>query len=213
LREPGKAPTHRLRSAIADAIIAALISFLLFCLTLGMRTVDSVQGLKLLPRPLLLAIVVGIAVLREGSEVVLFLYGIAVSDGGSPAALVAGALGGFVLGAAVSALTFFGLLRIPARHLFAVTSTLIALLAAGLAAQCAAFLELAGVLNVLSDTAWDSSAILSDKGIPGRILHTLVGYSDQPSYMQVVVYVVTLAIIFSLMRVLSPPPRSATRTA
>jgi branched-chain amino acid transport system permease protein len=60
LREPGKAPTHRLRSAIADAIIAALIAFLLFCLTLGVRTVDSVQGLKLLPRPLLLAIVVGI---------------------------------------------------------------------------------------------------------------------------------------------------------
>ncbi len=60
MREPGKAPTHRLRSAIADAIIAALIAFLLFCLTLGVRTVDSVQGLKLLPRPLLLAIVVGI---------------------------------------------------------------------------------------------------------------------------------------------------------
>ena len=160
-----------------------------------------------------LAIVVGIAVLREGSEIVLFLYGIAVSDGGSPAALVAGALGGFALGAAVSALTFFGLLRIPARHLFAVTSTLIALLAAGLAAQCAAFLELAGVLNVLSDTAWDSSAILSNKSIPGRILHTLVGYSDQPSYMQVIVYVVTLAIIFSLMRVLSPRPRSATQSA
>ena len=60
MREPGKAPTHRLRSAIADAIIAALIAFLLFCLTLGVRTVDSVQGLTLLPRPLLLAIVVGI---------------------------------------------------------------------------------------------------------------------------------------------------------
>ena len=69
------------------------------------------------------------------------------------------------------------------------------------------------MLNVLSDTAWDSSAILSDKSIPGRILHTLVGYSDQPSYMQVVVYVVTLAVIFSLRRVLSPRPRSAAQTA
>ena len=154
-----------------------------------------------------LAIVVGIAVLREGSEIVLFLYGIAVSDGGSPAALVAGALGGFALGAAVSALTFFGLLRIPARYLFAVTSTLIALLAAGLAAQCASFLEQAGVLNVLSDTVWDSSAILSDKSIAGRILHTLVGYADQPSYMQILVYAATLFVIFSLMRVLSSRPR------
>jgi high-affinity iron transporter len=31
-----------------------------------------------------LAVVVGVAVLREGSEVVLFLYGVAASDGGSP---------------------------------------------------------------------------------------------------------------------------------
>ena len=65
----------------------------------------------------------------------------------------------------------------------------------------------------MSHLVWESSSILSDKSIAGRILHTLVGYADQPSYMQVVVYVVTLAVIFSLMRVLSPPPRSATQTA
>ena len=32
----------------------------LFCLVLGVRTVDTVQGLTLKPRPLLLAAVVGI---------------------------------------------------------------------------------------------------------------------------------------------------------
>lgn len=150
-----------------------------------------------------LAVVVAVAVLREGSEVVLFLYGIAVSDGGSPAALFIGALGGFALGAAVSALTFYGLLRIPGRHLFAVTSTLIALLAAGLAAQCVSFLEQAGVLTLLSDTAWNTSALLSDKSILGRVLHTLVGYADQPSYLQIAAYAVTLAVIFALTRVLT----------
>ena len=34
--------------------------------------------------PLALAVVVGVAVMREGSEVALFLYGIAVSDGVRP---------------------------------------------------------------------------------------------------------------------------------
>lgn len=52
-------------------------------------------------RPLVaLTVVVGAAVLREGAELVLFLYGIAVSGGGSAQALVAGGFAGLALGAA-----------------------------------------------------------------------------------------------------------------
>ena len=62
LAAPGKSYGEVLQSAIADAIIAGCITFLLFCLLLGMRTVDKVTGLTLQPRPALLAIVVGIVV-------------------------------------------------------------------------------------------------------------------------------------------------------
>src|ERR1700748_203137 len=65
-----------------------------------------------------LAIVVGVAVLREGSEVVLFLYGIAAQGGTSNAALLLGGVLGLCAGALVSALMFFGLLTIPAGRLF-----------------------------------------------------------------------------------------------
>ena len=78
-----------------------------------------------------LAIVVGIAVLREGSEVVLFLYGILAGGGTSGASIFLGGLVGLALGAFLCALTYFGLLRIPGRYLFAATSAMIALLAAG----------------------------------------------------------------------------------
>lgn len=159
-----------------------------------------------------LAVVVGVAVLREGAEVVLFLYGIAVSDNSSMAMLLAGGMGGLIIGAVVSGLAYVGLLRIPARRLFAVTSAMIAFLAAGMAAQSFAFLEQAGVLTMLGETVWDSSAILSDKSIVGRVLHTLIGYNDQPSIMQLLGYVVTLAAIFILMRVFAPklsPPSSS----
>ena len=151
-----------------------------------------------------LALVIAVAVLREGSEVVLFLFGIAVSDGGSPWALLGGGLGGLALGASVSGLTYAGLVRIPARYLFAVTSALIAFLAAGMAAQAISFLEQGGFIAALGATVWNSSAILSDHSIPGRILHTLIGYSDRPSQAQVLVYLATLAAIFGLMRVLAP---------
>src|SRR5262245_20337863 len=86
-------------------------------------------------RPLTaLAVVVGFAVLREGSEVVLFLYGIFAAGGTSVADMLTGGAGGIVLGAALSALIYLGLLAIPAHRLFAVTTSLITLLAAGLAA-------------------------------------------------------------------------------
>jgi len=153
-----------------------------------------------------LAIVIAVALLREGSEVVLFLFGVTVSDGGSPLALLAGGLGGLVLGVLVSALTYAGLVKIPPRFLFGATSALIAFLAAGMAAQAISFLEQGGIVNVLSGTVWNSSAILSDHSIAGRVLHTLIGYSDRPSQLQVLGYLATLATIFGLMRMMAPPP-------
>lgn len=162
---------------------------------------------------LALALVVGIAVLREGAEIVLFLYGIVITDGGSGLALLLGGFLGLVLGGALSALTYLGLLRIPARHLFKVTSVMIAFLAAGLAAQAAFFLEQAGVVEILGDTAWDTSAILSEKSLLGRVLHTLIGYSDQPSFLQLLVYLGTLLVIYLLTRAFAPAqaPQPAAR--
>jgi len=151
-----------------------------------------------------LALVIAVAVLREGSEVVLFLFGVTVADGGSPLALLAGGLGGLGLGVLVSMLTYAGLVKIPARYLFAVTSALIAFLAAGMAAQAVMFLEQGNFVTLLGSAVWNTSAILSDRSIPGRVLHTLIGYSDQPSVLQLLAYLATLAIIFGAGRWLAP---------
>ena len=141
-----------------------------------------------------LAMVVGLATLREGSEVVLFLYGI-VASGVSAWSLLLGGVLGLAAGAAFTALTYYGLLAIPARHIFAVTTVLITLLAAGMAAQAAQFLDAAGVISVLGQRLWDSSGWLSQDSIVGRLLHTLIGYTDRPSELQLVAYVATLAIM------------------
>lgn len=160
-----------------------------------------------------LAIVVGISVLREGSEVVLFLYGIAIAGKDSAAMMLTGGILGLALGALMTALMYLGLLRLPTRYLFRVTSILLALLAAGMAAQAIAFYQQADIVNALSWTAWNSSSLLSEGSIPGKALHTLIGYTDQPTVMQLVVYGLTLAAIAVLMRLFghTPPhkPRSA----
>ena len=155
---------------------------------------------------LALAVVVGVAVLREGSEVALFLYGVATSDGGSGASFLAGGLIGLVMGGVVCLLTYRGLMRIPPRALFATTTTLITLLAAGMATQAVAFLARANWLTSLDRVMWDSSTLLSDRSLAGRTLHTLIGYTDQPTEMQLVVYIVVIVTTVVLMRLTAPGP-------
>ena len=161
-----------------------------------------VEGSKSL---LALAVVVGVAVLREGSEVVLFLYGVVAGSEDSALSVALGGVIGLVLGALVCVLTYAGLVRIPARKLFAVTTVLIALLAAGMAAQAAAFLEKANALTAMNNVVWDSAWLLSDSSLPGKALHTLIGYTDQPTAMQLIVYAAILAVTFVLMRMYGAP--------
>ncbi len=153
-----------------------------------------------------LAIVVGVAVLREGSEVVLFLYGI-VATGTTASALLIGGLLGILGGAAFTGLTYAGLLAIPTRHIFSVTTWLIALLAAGMAAQSVQFLNNAGYAEVLGRTVWDTSWLLSEKSIFGKLLHTLIGYTEQPTQLQLIVYIATLLAMYVLMRVAAYRPQ------
>ena len=68
------------------------------------------------------------------SEIALFLYGLVIAGDSSALGLVAGGLIGLLLGCGVTALTFLGLVKIPGRYLFGVTTFLITFLAAGLAA-------------------------------------------------------------------------------
>jgi high-affinity iron transporter len=151
-----------------------------------------------------LAVVVGVAVLREGSEVVLFLYGIAAQGGATGLGLLTGGLLGIVGGALTSWLMYRGLLAIPAHRLFAATTGLITLLAAGLGAQAAAFLQQAGVVNILTTPLWDTSHILSEDKMAGRLLKTIVGYTDRPDGLQLIAWLAVVAMMVVLMRVVNP---------
>ena len=166
----------------------------------GQAVADGTKSL------LALAVVVGVAVLREGSEVALFLYGVAASEGGSALSLALGGLLGLALGVGVCLLTYFGLMRIPPKALFATTTALITLLAAGMAAQAVAFLERANWLNSLDTVVWDSAWLLPETSIAGRTMHTLIGYTDQPTEMQLLVYVAVLIATFMLMRFAGSQP-------
>ena len=151
-------------------------------------------------RPLTaLMVITLVAVMREGSEVVLFLWAIA-AGGAEHLGMVIGGFIGLAAGIALGVLLYRGLLKIPLKHFFSVTGWLVLLIASGLAAQAAGFFNQAGLLPALGNSLWDSSHILNQGSLLGQMLHVLVGYTARPSGIQLLFYAVTLVTILSLMR-------------
>ncbi len=153
-----------------------------------------------------LGLVVALAVMREGSEVVLFVYSIALSDPGTAGPMAIGGLFGLGLGVAVGAMLYLGLLRISTRYLFTATSWLIVLLAAGLAAQGAAFLVQAGLLPAFGHNIWNMSAVLSERSLAGQVLHTLIGYIARPNGIELIFYGSVLTVNGVLFRLFGKAP-------
>lgn len=149
-----------------------------------------------------LVVLVGLAVLREGAEVVLFLYGIAAS-GSTAGGMALGSGIGLVIGTLVGFALYGGLIRIPMRYFFSVTAIMLMLLAAGMASQAAKYLIQGDFIPAWGYGLWDSSGLIENGSLLGQVLGTLIGYDAQPAGMQLVFYVVTLAVIMSGMKLVS----------
>jgi high-affinity iron transporter len=147
----------------------------------------------------LLLTVVALAVLREGSEIVLFLYGMAAGGIGR-GGLATGIALGIGAGATMGFALYFGLLRIPIQHFFSVTNAMLILLAAGLASTAAGFLVQSDLLPSWGSQIWNTSHLLSDDSLPGKTLGILIGYKAAPSGIQIVFYLVTAALLVAGLR-------------
>lgn len=145
-----------------------------------------------------LSLIIGLSMLREGAEMVMFIYGMIVS-GQSSASIISGSLFGLSAGSAVGVMLYFGLLKMPARYALSVTSWLLVLLVAGLTSKAAGYLSAAGYFADFSESLWDSSWLLSQESILGQTLHNLVGYNASPSAIQLAFYVLTLSLLLLLM--------------
>lgn len=157
--------------------------------------------------------VVALAVLREGSETVLFLYGVATGSEDGLRNTITGGASGLAAGALVGGLLYEGLLRIPLKWFFSITAVLILLLAASMGSQVARFLVQADWLPSLGAPVWDTSDFLSQNSALGTLLRGLIGYDAQPAGMQIVAYVLVLIGISGGMAWVNRRASGARRTA
>lgn len=164
--------------------------------TLAREARDTGHRIRAGQAPLyLLATTVGVAVMRDGSELVVFLTALGLSGQVTALGILGGFVAGAIAGTVVGALVYFGILRAGIRSIFQLAAFLLALLGAGLAAQAAGFLISAGWLPPLIDPIWNTSAVLPDESGIGQTAHALFGYISQPSALQVIVYIAVLAAI------------------
>ena len=154
--------------------------------------------------PYILALIIGLAILREGSESVIFLYGLAAAGSSFSELLVGGGLG-VVAGVAAGSVLYFGMTRIPTGRLFQVSGWLLLLLTAGMASQSVTYLVQADLLPAFGYTIWDSSFIISESSMVGRVLHILVGYVDRPMGIQIMTYIITISLLLGATRMMNRP--------
>lgn len=164
-----------------------------------------------------LLVLVAIAVAREGSETVVFLYGtVSAGEGGSDMLMLAVA---GVAGFAVALLTFWllqlGGKLITWRRFFFVTEILLLLLAGSLLVGGLDHLISLDVLPTLVDPVWDSSWLLSDSTGFGKVLADFAGYRALPALSSLLLWVAYWIIVWALLRWAAgrPAPVAAARGA
>jgi high-affinity iron transporter len=121
------------------------------------------------------------AVLREGIETALFLFGAERATGASS---MIGAILGLAIAVVLGYLLYRGGIKLNLRTFFRVTGGLLLVVAAGLFAYSVHELQEAGYLPFLTATAYDVSGFLSDEGGLGALLRALIGYNDDPSVLE-----------------------------
>ncbi len=151
---------------------------------------------------IILTTIISTCILREGSEIVLFIYGVLAAHQISYESLISGFFIGALLGAACGICIYMGILRLSKKYVFKITSGLLIIIAAGLASEVANLISTAGFINsaIFTEPLWDSSALVMDNSFLGKILNIITGYTSQPNAMQIIFFISTLGIITSLLK-------------
>lgn len=159
------------------------------------------------------AAIVSLAVIREGSEIFLYLGGFYPQ---SPERLAV-ALGsgiGFGIGLSTGIILYYGLLGLSRRGKLAAFTVLLALFSGNMAAQSSLQLTQADWIPH-TRALWDSSGLVSEHSVLGHILYAMFGYEATPSLIQAMSYlagVVVVATIVWLSRLFGRRPDSGTNS-
>ena len=141
----------------------------------------------------LCSVIIMLAVIREGQEVMLYLSGFLGSSQHIQTVFIGSGIG-FGIGASIGILLFYTLLGLPTNWKQPTVLVLLALFAGTMLSQSA--VQLAQV-DWIKQTAplWNSSGLLAEESLLGELLYALIGYEAQPTAAQAIAYATGIGLV------------------
>jgi len=137
-------------------------------------------------------LVVAMAIMREGMEIIIFMYGFSADLVEMLPVLVGGAIGAGI-GISLGVLIYYSLINLPERLAIIVPLLLLALVASGMASQAVVYLMQGGLIESQLPV-WDTTGWIAETSVTGQLLYALLGYEATPTTAQLGVYGITLAV-------------------
>ena len=193
---------------VANALMQITV-YVLLCV-LGVIAVRYRLG-----RPTSISLITGLmvssvtlAIIREGSEIMIYLSGfLQVKDLLVP--VLAGGVIGAGIGLSVGAVFYYALQSLGRRAAIGVGAVLLALVAAGMVAQAVQELIQADWLPS-QYPAWDSSWLVEEQSITGQMLYAMVGYESTPTPLQLYIYVGSVLLLVGVALIVGSLGRPVT---
>ncbi len=182
---------------VINALLQVAIYVCLVILAMYFSVDHRAEEGKYLRLRLLMVIGVSLAIMREGSEVFIYLSG-SISDLSQFTSVLTGGLVGAGIGISAGVLAYYLLLNLRRDILPYLSTVLLAFVAAGMAGQAALLLIQADWLPS-QQALWDSSQWLPEDSVPGQLLYALIGYEASPTPVQATAYFGGLLLLLVLV--------------
>ncbi len=137
--------------------------------------------------------VVGISIMLEGAEILVYAYAFSGSMESFLPILTGGSIGAGI-GISIGALIYYALINVPQRYWVQVAPVALIFIAAGMSLQVSLNLIQADWLPSQMPL-WDTSSFLPETSVLGQLLYALLGYEATPTAIQVGFYMSTIIIM------------------
>jgi high-affinity iron transporter len=180
---------------VGQEVINANMHFLIYLnlvmfLVLAMRP-QSIWTQKWITVTMVLGVM--LAIVREGSEIMLYLHGFFSIPNLLPTVLLGGVIGGSI-GISVGVLFYYILVNIQTKNGLRLGYVITILIAGGMILQMTQLLIQADWL-ISQYPIWNTTSILSEQSIAGQLLYALIGYEATPTPVQIISYISALVFM------------------
>ena len=179
---------------VGQEIVNASIQYGIYgCLLATTLLATQRQPRSTLPLTVAMTIAATLAMVREGSEIIIFFTGFLSKEDVIIQALTSGFIG-LTIGMSVGALCYFSIISCPKKIRLNIQVTVLSFIAAGMVAQATRLLIQADWLPS-SRQLWDSSAFLAEQSTIGQLAYATFGYEATPTPVEVYAYLTALLLI------------------